>query len=223
MVISWTLFVYSVVSSINLWPTKDQIQQALPFETRKNYPYVRVIVDCMEFEIEQPANPQTQQDTWSTYKNTSTAKGHKKQIFIFSYSSLFLTGLVGITPNGIVSYISPLYGGATSGKAIINMDGSQSLIELLEDGDNIMSDRGFSLDSKYTHLTLIHPPFLDRQKQLSSQQVLQTRIIARHRIHVERCMGRIKNFKLLNGIIPLKSIYLLEYWFYICTFFYYIR
>ncbi|CAF1638791.1 unnamed protein product [Rotaria magnacalcarata] len=82
-------------------------------------------------------------------------------------------------PNGIVSYISPLYGGATSDKAIINMDGSQSLIELLEDGDNIMSDSGFSLDAKYTHLTLIHPPFLDRQKQLSSQQVLQTRIIAR--------------------------------------------
>ncbi|CAM4831937.1 unnamed protein product [Rotaria magnacalcarata] len=181
MVISWTRFVYSVVSSINLWPTKDQIQQALPFEMRKNYPYVRVIVDCTEFEIEQPANPQAQQDTWSTYKNTNTPKG-----------------LVGITPNGIVSYISPLYGGATSDKAIINMDGSQSLIELLEDGDNIMSDRGFSLDSKYTHLTLIHLPFLDRQKQLLSQQVLQTRIIERHRIHVERCM---------------------EYWFYICTFF----
>ncbi|CAF1580513.1 unnamed protein product, partial [Rotaria magnacalcarata] len=161
IVISWTRFVYSVVSSINLRPTKDQIQQALPLEMKKNYPYVRVIVDCTEFEIEQPTNPQAQQDTWSTYKKTNTAKGS-----------------VGIMPNGIVSYISPLYGGATSDKAIINMDGSQSLIELLEDGDNIMSDSGFSLDAKYTHLTLIHPPFLDRQKQLSSQQVLQTRIIA---------------------------------------------
>jgi hypothetical protein len=82
-----------------------------------------------------------------------------------------------------------------------------------------MSDRGLSLDPKHTHLTLVHPPFLDRQKELSSQQVLQTRIIARHRIHVERAMGRIKNFKLLNGIIPIKSIYLLNYWFYICAFF----
>jgi hypothetical protein len=98
------------------------------------------------------------------------------------------------------------------------MNGPGTLIELLQDGDHIMSDRGFSLDAKYTHLTLVHPPFLERQKQLSCQQVLQTRIIARHRIHVERCMGRIKNFKLLNGIIPLKSIYLLNYWFYICTF-----
>ncbi|CAF1527664.1 unnamed protein product, partial [Adineta steineri] len=180
IIISWTRFVYSVFSSINLWPTKDKIQQALPFEMKKNYPDVRVIVDCTEFQIEQPINPQAQQDTWSTYKNTNTAKG-----------------LVGITPNGVVSYISPLYGAATSDKAILNMDGSQSLIELLEDGDCIMSDRDFSLDARYTHPTLIHPPFLDRQKQLSSQQVLQTRIIARYRIHIERCM---------------------EYWFYICTF-----
>jgi hypothetical protein len=137
-------------------------------------------------------------------------------LLLNTYSFL---GLIGITPNGIVSFISTLYGGATSDKAILNMDGPETLIELLQDGDHIMSDRGFSLDAKHTHLTLIHPPFLDRQRQLTSQQVIQTRIIARHRIHVERCMGRIKNFKLLNGVIPLKSIYLLNYWFYICSFF----
>ena len=34
----------------------------------KNDPSVRVIVDRTEFEIEQPNNPQAQQDTWSTYK-----------------------------------------------------------------------------------------------------------------------------------------------------------
>jgi len=99
------------------------------------------------------------------------------------------------------------------------MEGSGSLIELLEDGDQVMSDRGFQLDSKFTHLSLIHPPFLERQAQLSFQKVLETRIIARHRIHVERCMGRIKNYKLLNGVIPIKSIHLLDYWFYICAFF----
>jgi hypothetical protein len=77
IVISWTRFVYSVVSSIDLWPSKDQIQEALPFEMKKNYPSVRVIVDCTEFEIEQSNNPQAQQDTWSTYKNTNTAKGNQ--------------------------------------------------------------------------------------------------------------------------------------------------
>ncbi len=198
------------------------MQQNLPFEIKKNYPKVRVIVDCTEFEIEQSTNPQAQQDTWSTYKNTNTAKGMKYSCLfnIFVSHLFFFVALVGITPNGVVSYISPLYGGATSDKALLNMTGSGSLMELLEDGDVIMSDRGFSLDLKHKHLNIIHPPFLERKaQQLSPKKVIETRIIARHRIHVERCMGRIKNYKLLNGIIPLKSIYLLNYWFYICTFF----
>ncbi len=133
------------------------------------------------------------------------------------FYSKFITGLAGITPNRVVSYISELYGGAISDRAILNMDGSSTLIDLLEHGDEIMSDRGFSLEPKHARLKLVHPPFLKRQKQLSFQQVLQTRIIAQHRIHVERCMGKIKNFQLLSGIIPLKSIYLLNYCFYICT------
>ena len=79
------------------------------------------------------------------------------------YSEFFIR-LVGITPNGVVSYISILYGGATSDKVILSMDGSGSLIDLLEPGDEIMSDRGFTLDSKHTHLKLIHPPFLQHPK-----------------------------------------------------------
>ncbi|CAF2969402.1 unnamed protein product [Rotaria sp. Silwood2] len=168
---------------------------------KKNYPTVRVIVDCTELEIEKPSNPQAQQDTWSTYKNTNTVKA-----------------LVGITPNGIVSYISSLYGGAASDRSLLNMTGAGSLIELLEAGDTIMSDRGFALDHQHSHLNLVHPPFLQDKSQLPLTKVIETRVIARHRIHVERCMGRIKNYKLLNGIIPIKSIYLANFWFYICTF-----
>jgi DDE superfamily endonuclease len=187
---------------------------------KKNYPAVRVIIDCTEFEIEQPTNPQAQQDTWSTYKNTNTAKGTKCWGSVYNTMFVFVSviALVGITPNGIVSYISPLYGGATSDRSLLNMTGPGTLRELMEDGDQIMSDRGFALDPKHSHLTLIFPPFLEGKSQLSPEKVINTRIIARHRIHVERCMGRIKNYKLLNGVIPMKSIYLLDFWFYICTF-----
>ncbi len=56
---------------------------------KKNYPNVRVIVDCTEFEIEQPNNPQAQQDTWSTYKNTNTAKGNENSTFTSEYIFFF--------------------------------------------------------------------------------------------------------------------------------------
>ena len=49
---------------------------------KRNYPNVRVIIDCTEFEIEQPNNPEAQQNTWSTYKNTNTAKGRKHVHFV---------------------------------------------------------------------------------------------------------------------------------------------
>ncbi|CAF2104195.1 unnamed protein product [Rotaria magnacalcarata] len=212
IIIAWTRFVYSVVSSISIWPSKTQVQQNLPFEMKKKILH----------------NPQAQQDTWSTYKNTNTVKalvGITPNGVVSYISSLYggatssIAALVGITPNGVVSYISSLYGGATSDRSLLNMIGAGSLIELLEPGDTIMSDRGFALDNQHSHIKLIYPPFLQGKSQLPPSKVIETRVIARHRIHVERCMGRIKNYKLLSGVIPIKSIYLVNFWFYICTFF----
>ncbi len=49
----------------------------------------------------------------------------------FIIAKCFSLALVGITPNGVVSYISPLYGGATSDRSLLNMNGAGSLMELL--------------------------------------------------------------------------------------------
>jgi hypothetical protein len=132
---------------------------------------------------------------------------------------VLFTALIDITPNGVVSYTSPLYDGATSDQSSLNMTRARSLIELMEDGDEIMFNRGFALDAKHSHPTFVHPLLLQGKPQLSPKKVPETRIIARHRIHVEPCMRRIKNYNFLNGVIPIKSIYLLNFWFYICTVF----
>ena len=47
--------------------------------------------------LRRPKNPKAQQETFSTYKNRNTAKV-----------------LVGVTPGGLVSYVSDAYGGSTS-------------------------------------------------------------------------------------------------------------
>ena len=51
--------------------------------------------------------------------------------------------------------------------------------------------------------TLNIPPF-SHGKQLAPSATTKTRRIARSRIHVERAIGRLKNFKILDGTIPLK-------------------
>ena len=68
-----------------------------------------------------------------------------------------------------------------------------------------MADRGFLIRDMLARrtATLNIPPF-SLGKQLSSQAVTKTRRIASARIHVERAIGRLKSFKLLQGVMPLK-------------------
>ena len=47
------------------------------------------------------------------------------------------------------------------------------------------------------------PPFLEGRRQLPASEVLEGRKIASVRIHVERVIGRIKNYAILKGTLPL--------------------
>lgn len=68
-----------------------------------------------------------------------------------------------------------------------------------------MADRGFTikdlLDKKGVSLNI--PPFMDGRQQLPSSDVQLGRSIASFRIHVERAIGRIKRFAILQGTFPL--------------------
>ena len=61
-------------------------------------------------------------------------------------------------------------------------------VNLLEIGDSIMADKVFTIvDLLYPlGVTLNKPPMRDSNRQLSRQEVEQTRRIAAVRIHVER-------------------------------------
>ena len=67
----------------------------------------------------------SQSETYSTYKSHNTAKG-----------------LVGITPDGALTFVSDLYGGHCSDKIIVEHCG---IPKLLEEGDSVMADRGFEI------------------------------------------------------------------------------
>ena len=125
-----------------------------------------------------------QSQTWSNYKHHNTYKV-----------------LVGVSPTGSVTFVSDLWDDRVSDKEITKQSG---LLELLEWGDNVMADRGFEiLDILPEDVTLNIQPFKGSDSQLSSQAVEDTVNIASVRIHVERAIGRIKNFHILDGVLPL--------------------
>ena len=124
-----------------------------------------------------------QSETWSDYKHHNTWKS-----------------LVGVTPNGQVTFLSDLWGRRGLEKKITRESG---VLDLLEPSDNVLVDRGFDiLGIVPAGVTVNMPPFLAGSDQLTAAQTEETMSIASVRIHVERAIGRIKTYHLLDGTLP---------------------
>ena len=79
-------------------------------------------------------------------------------------------------------------------------------------GDCILADRGFNIKEELSALgaTLKIPSFTKGKKQLSGGEVDTSRRLSSVRIHVERVIGRIKKFRLLQTTLPLTQVDLLD-------------
>jgi len=75
---------------------------------------------------------------------------------------------------------------------------------LLEVGDEIMADKGFLIQDLLAPLgvRLNIPPFLSSNTQMPVNDALHTRKIAHLRIHVERAIGRAKQYRILQQVLP---------------------
>ena len=98
-----------------------------------------------------------------------------------------------------------LYEGSISDRDLVIASG---ILDKLERGDSVMADKGFQIDDLLVppgvRLNIL--PFLNERQQMLPGDVWSTKSIAAVRIHVERAIGRLKEFKLLNGTVD-NSLY----------------
>lgn len=183
--ITWVNFMARQFREINFWPDRDTVNLFSPCDFFQKFPSTRVIIDGTEIPVKKPKPPVAQQSTFSTYKNRNTVKV-----------------LIGATPGGLISYISPAYGGSTSDRQIVERS---PLTNICEPGDSIMSDKGFNVQDLFApkDVKVNIPTFFKKKNRMSNKTVLRDRKISSKRVHIERLIGLAKTYKILKG--PLNS------------------
>ncbi|XP_041377798.1 uncharacterized protein LOC121390126 [Gigantopelta aegis] len=181
--IHWISYLSVKLSSLTPFPSKAIVQKTMPNKFKKKYPNCRIIIDCTEIFTENPQSLKNKSLMFSHYKSHMTYKA-----------------LLGISPSGVITFASDLWAGSISDKQLTLNCG---ILDLCQRGDSIMADKGFLISDLTIPrgIRLIIPPL--KYQRFTRRQVEETRRIANLRIDVERAMERVKNFRILQGVIPI--------------------
>ena len=198
-VTTWVNLMYHKFRQLPSWLSRRRIDKLMPPAFKQWYATTCVVIDCTEFFINIPSSLARQSATWSAYKNHNTVKC-----------------LIGIAPHGHVTFVSKVFEGSVSDRAITEQSG---LISLLEHGDSIMADKGFDIqDLLVSHgVRLNIPPFRQGGRQMTPQDLASTKKIAAVRIHVERKMQRIKCFEIVGKEVDNTMFDILDQLIYVCA------
>ena len=149
---------YTRMKHVILWPEREQLRLTMPMEFRKKFGLkVAVIIDCFEIKIERPSSLLSRAQTWSNYKHHNTLKF-----------------LIGVCPQGAVTFLSKAWGGRVSDKHVAENCG---LLEKLVPGDLVLADRGFDISESVGLMCaeVKIPSFTKGKQQLSPMEVEGTK------------------------------------------------
>ncbi|XP_076073051.1 uncharacterized protein LOC143044775 [Mytilus galloprovincialis] len=179
---TWINFLYFQLKDLDIWPSRQVVDEFMPVDFGRKFPTTRVILDATEIPIQKPSDVNNQSVTWSSYKHRNTIKT-----------------MVGCTPRGAVSYVSDCYGGSVSDRQIIE---NSHLLEneIFDSGDSIMADRGIMVQDLFANQNVFvnTPTMLKGKSQLEPEEIIKDRRVASKRIHIERVIGLSKRFKILK-------------------------
>ncbi|XP_072142225.1 uncharacterized protein [Dermacentor andersoni] len=186
----WLDAAYIRLSSLIKWPEREDLQRTMPMAFQETFgKKVAVILDCFEVFVDRPSAMEPRSLTWSTYKHANTVKY-----------------LIGIAPQGVITYISRGWGGRTSDKMLTESCG---ILSNLLPGDSVLADRGFLISDAVgmCGAKLEIPAFTKGKPQLTAYSVEATRRLANVRIHVERVIGLVRNkYSILKSTLPTEFL-----------------
>ena len=160
------------LSPLLSWPTHDALHKTMPQCFIDSFWYkTTVIIDCFEIFINRPTNLMARAQTFSNYKHHNTVKV-----------------LIGISPQGTISFVSEAWGGRTSDKFLTQ---NFCFLRNLLPGGLVLAERRFTIHDKvmFYHENLNIHAFTKGKSQLDPVEIEKTLNLANVRIHVERVIG----------------------------------
>lgn len=206
---TWVDHMYLKFGQLSIWPHRDIIIENMPKDFKTDFPNTLVIIDGTEFKTQTPSALGLQSQMYSDYKSNTTLKA-----------------LIGCDPSGSVIFISELFTGSISDKCITEQSGFYELLDKLKqqgyiaEGDSVMADKGFTIEKELNtlKLRLNIPPFSSSGAQLTAAETYQTQKIAKHRVHIERLIAKVKTYQIIANVIPTNLFHSVNKIWTICCF-----
>lgn len=109
--------------------------------------------------------------------------------------------MIAVNPFGAACFISNLYEGSINDKDVFADSG---FLDHVNPGDSFLVDKGFNIHEKLLSkgVTIFISSYLGKREKFTKEEVLQTKCIAKARIHVERFNKGLKKIRLLDRVIP---------------------
>ncbi|CAN9511405.1 unnamed protein product [Ophioblennius macclurei] len=169
------------------WPARHSLRHTMPHKFVETFGgRVAVILDFFEISTLKPPHVNIQEKTYP----------HSKKKHIFKY-------MIGITPQGSISFVSKGFEGRVSNKHLIEQCG---ILNKLLPGDMVLADRGYNVGDEVGLMCaeVKSPRTSGGDAQMDPKSVEETRQITHLRVHVERVIGLVRNkYKILQQNIPV--------------------
>ena len=166
-----------------------------------------LIIDCTEFKHENFSDYQLNGMNFSDYKNAATCKS-----------------LVGVTAYGSGTFFSNCYPGSIT-DSVLTEEVEDEVMKPVYEGSTVLTDKGFNIfDICIKKGAVVNKPPLHSKDQFDQFECHQNFDIASLRIHVERFIGQVRRWEILNKKWPITRLNLLSYtWRGICLMFVLLR
>lgn len=186
---TWLNFLCRSLRPLVRLPTLDEVDVFAPDNFRRyGYGKCALVLDATEVEIPRTWQGDMNWACYSTYKSRQTAKV-----------------LVAVTPGGAICYIGPAFPGRVTDTDAVRFSGLVGEMKeggLTDKGIQVMADKGFNAISPLlasSGIMYVAPPFKRKgEPQFTNDDMDANWEIANLRIHVERAIGAMKTWRIVE-------------------------